>query len=93
MHSAIATPCKRIKHRAVGKQAIPHFSLSAGGQGQLVVRAAARHTPWRGKSESLAFKAWYPNDRTLRVTGRVIVDGTTAEMNLLSALREVAVRF
>ena len=35
-----------------------------------------------GKDELLAFKAWYPNDTTMRMTGRALVDGSQAQLEL-----------
>jgi hypothetical protein len=46
-----------------------------------------------GKQETISFKAWYPNDSTLRVTGKSTVDGSSAELNLISNLKEVAIPF
>jgi Tfp pilus assembly protein PilX len=46
-----------------------------------------------GKNETLAFKVWYPNDSTLRISGKALVDGSTAELDLVSDLKEVAVPF
>jgi hypothetical protein len=40
-----------------------------------------------GKNEYLAFKAWYPNDTTLRISGRALVDGSRATLELVSTLR------
>ena len=46
-----------------------------------------------GSKENLAFKVWYPNDTTLRITGRANVDGVSAELDLVGILKEVAVTF
>lgn len=43
------------------------------------------------KSETLAFKVWYPNDSTLRIQGRGEVDGNVADVDLVSTIRIVAV--
>jgi Tfp pilus assembly protein PilX len=43
------------------------------------------------KKETLAFKIWYPDDSTLRIQGRGEADGSTANVDLVSRLREVAV--
>jgi hypothetical protein len=40
-----------------------------------------------GKNEYIAFKAWYPNDTTLRISGRALVDGSRATLELVSTLR------
>lgn len=44
-----------------------------------------------GKNEYLAFKAWYPNDSTLRISGRASVDGSTAALELVNSLHVSAV--
>ncbi len=43
------------------------------------------------KDELLAFKVWYPDDSTLRVQGRGEVDGSTADVDLVSHIRDIAV--
>ena len=43
------------------------------------------------KSEILSFKVWYPDDSTLRIQGRGEVDGSMADVDLMSRLREIAV--
>jgi hypothetical protein len=43
------------------------------------------------KSEELSFKVWYPDDSTLRIQGRGVVDGATADVDLMSRLRDIAV--
>jgi hypothetical protein len=43
------------------------------------------------KEETLSFKVWYPDDSTLRIQGRGEVDGSTANVELKSRLREIAV--
>jgi hypothetical protein len=43
------------------------------------------------KKETLAFKIWYPDDSTLRIQGRGEADGSTANVDLISHLRDVAV--
>lgn len=46
-----------------------------------------------GGAENLAFKVWYPDDSTLRITGKADVDGATAQLDMVSNLKEVAVPF
>lgn len=43
------------------------------------------------KKEILSFKVWYPDDSTLRIQGRGEVDGSTADVDLMSHLRDIAV--
>ena len=40
-----------------------------------------------GGVETISFKAWYPDDSTLRITGRGMVKGTQAELELRSELK------
>jgi Tfp pilus assembly protein PilX len=47
----------------------------------------------RGSQETLAFKAWYPDDSTLRITGRGTVNGVSAEMEFISHMKEYPVPF
>ena len=42
-----------------------------------------------GKDELLAFKAWYPNDTTMRMTGRALVDGSEARLEMESHFKKV----
>lgn len=49
------------------------------------------HSVSYAKSETLSFKVWYPNDSTLRIQGRGEVDGTVADVDLVSTIRIVAV--
>jgi len=44
-----------------------------------------------GKDERLAFKAWYPNDTTLRMTGRALVDGSVAQLELETHFRKIPI--
>lgn len=41
-----------------------------------------------GDDELLAFKAWYPDDSTLRVTGKSRVDGSQAQIEVVANLRQ-----
>lgn len=41
--------------------------------------------------EILSFKVWYPDDSTLRIQGRGEVDGSSADVDLMSRLRDIAV--
>ena len=41
-----------------------------------------------GKDELLSFKAWYPNDTIMRMTGRALVDGSQAQLELETHLRK-----
>lgn len=41
--------------------------------------------------EALSFKVWYPDDSTLRIQGRGEVEGSTANVDLMSHLRDIAV--
>ncbi|MDB5051541.1 MAG: hypothetical protein JWO30_4612 [Fibrobacteres bacterium] len=43
------------------------------------------------KDETLSFKVWYPDDSTLRIQGRGEVDGSTADVDLMSRLRDIAI--
>jgi hypothetical protein len=43
------------------------------------------------KSETLAFKVWYPNDSTLRIQGRGEADGNVADVDLVSTIRILAI--
>lgn len=42
-------------------------------------------------SETLAFKVWYPDDSTLRIEGRGEVDGSSADVDLVSRIRDRAI--
>ncbi|MDB5102579.1 MAG: hypothetical protein JWP91_268 [Fibrobacteres bacterium] len=42
-------------------------------------------------NEILSFKVWYPNDSTLRIQGRGVVDGSASDVDLVSTIREIAV--
>jgi len=39
----------------------------------------------------LSFNVWYPDDSTLRIQGRGVVDGSTYDVDLMSHIREIAV--
>jgi hypothetical protein len=43
-----------------------------------------------GNDELLSFKAWYPNDTTMRMTGRALVDGSQAQLELEAHLEKTA---
>lgn len=43
------------------------------------------------KREVLSFKVWYPDDSTLRIQGRGEVDGASAQVELMSRIRVIAV--
>lgn len=43
------------------------------------------------KKEILSFKVWYPDDSTMRIQGRGEVNGSTANVDLVSRIREIAV--
>jgi hypothetical protein len=49
---------------------------------------SAEKTISGGKDELLAFKAWYPNDTIMRMTGRALVDGSQAQLELEAHLRK-----
>ena len=41
--------------------------------------------------EAIAFKIWYPDDSTLRIQGRGDVDGSSADVDLVSRIRDIAI--
>jgi hypothetical protein len=45
-----------------------------------------------GANERLSFKVWYPDDSTVCIKGRGSVDGSQADLDLVSKLTEVATR-
>jgi hypothetical protein len=42
-------------------------------------------------TETLAFKVWYPDDSTLRIEGRGDVEGSSADVDLVSRIRDRAI--
>lgn len=42
-----------------------------------------------GESETVSFKVWYPDDKTVRISGRATVDGITSKVNFRSNSEEV----
>lgn len=69
--------------------AFPGASVSLDKDGWAVMRnGAADRNVSGGDEEELSFKAWYPDDSTLRVTGRARVDGHQARIEVMSALRQ-----
>jgi hypothetical protein len=67
--------------------AFPAAEIVREQEGWIAMRSrdAARNISG-GKDEYIAFKAWYPNDTTLRISGRAVVDGSRANLDLVSTL-------
>ena len=67
----------------------PGAGISIDRDGWAVMRNAspARNISG-GDEEVLSFKAWYPNDTTLRVTGKAVVDGSQARIEVTATLRQ-----
>lgn len=66
----------------------PGATISLGADGWMTMRnRSPEQAISSGKDELLSFKAWYPNDSTLRITGRSVVDGSKAEMEMQSVIR------
>jgi hypothetical protein len=66
----------------------PGATIALGADGWMTLRSRAQSQGVSaGKDELLSFKAWYPNDSTMRITGRAVVDGSEAELELLSTIR------
>lgn len=65
----------------------PGRTVRLDGDGWIVSAASqADKTFSGGKNETLAFKVWYPDARTLRISGRGEVEGVTARMDIISRL-------
>ena len=80
------------KLRPADIAAFPNATTALDRDGWMVQRIPSRSSSITGGAdEALSFKIWYPDDSTLRITGRGSVEGTGAEMDLVSVLREVAV--
>ena len=67
----------------------PGARITIDRDGWAVMRSA---TPDRnvsgGDEEELAFKAWYPDDSTLRVTGKAVVDGSQGRIEVMATLSQ-----
>jgi type II secretory pathway pseudopilin PulG len=67
----------------------PDAQISLDDDGWAVMRSTVHgRNLSAGNDEELAFKAWYPNDTTLRVTGRARVDGSQAHIEVMSILKQ-----
>ena len=79
----------------LGGEAVERMYGSQGGvdkDGWIYATAKGRNlTVSNAKTETLAFKVWYPNDSTLRIQGRGDVDGASADVDLVSHIRDIAV--
>jgi hypothetical protein len=53
----------------------------------------AGNTFSRGGNEVLSFKVWYPDSLTMRVTGKAKVEGTVADIDVISRLDSAWVPF
>lgn len=68
--------------------AFPGAKIAIDRDGWAVMRSTQPGTNVSGgDDEELAFKAWYSDDSTLRVTGRARVDGSQARIEVISSLR------
>jgi len=68
---------------------LPGSSISIDGDGWAMMRSTSPSLNISsGDDEELAFKAWYPDDSTLRVTGRARVDGSQASIEVMAVLRQ-----
>lgn len=66
----------------------PGATISVDRDGWAVMRSTAPAANISGgDEEELAFKAWFVDDSTLRVTGRAKVDGSQARLEVMSTLR------
>lgn len=69
--------------------AFPGARISIDKDGWAVMRSASPgQNVSGGDEEELAFKAWYPNDSTLRVTGKAVVDGSQARIEVMANLSQ-----
>jgi hypothetical protein len=69
----------------------PGSEIGLDDDGWVVMRGtSADKTISGGKDERLSFKAWYPNDSTMRMTGRALVDGSQAQLELEAHLGKSA---
>ncbi|MDB5051871.1 MAG: hypothetical protein JWO30_4942 [Fibrobacteres bacterium] len=79
--------------RADDLASVPQSETGKTGDGWLFLHTHSRDiSVSSGKDEILSFKVWYPDDSTLRITGKASVDGSTSEVELVSTLRKVATR-
>jgi hypothetical protein len=61
----------------------PDAEIGVDGNGWIFMHGtSADKTVSGGNDERLSFKAWYPNDSTMRMTGRALVDGSQAQLEL-----------
>lgn len=68
--------------------AFPGAGIERDREGWIELQGWDRsHNLSGAEDEVLAFKAWYPNDSTLRITGRAVVNGSQARIELVSTLR------
>lgn len=66
------------------------IEVSRDQEGWIVAEIKGKEKTYSGgKSEILSFKLWYPNDSTVRITGRAQVDGVPSQINFLSKTRDV----
>ena len=71
--------------------AFPEAKIGVDQDGWVSMRVkSAGKTLSGGEDELLSFKAWYPNDTTMRMTGRAVVDGSQAQLELETVLRKTA---
>ncbi len=74
--SALATP-KGIKARL-------------GEDGWIIADFQGKEATFSGgDQESVAFKVWYPDDKTVRISGKATVDGVTSRIHFRSKAEEV----
>jgi hypothetical protein len=66
----------------------PGAGIERDAEGWIAMRSRdTSRNPSGGDDELVAFKAWHPNDSTLRITGKALVDGSQARIDLISILR------
>lgn len=67
----------------------PGARISIDKDGWAVMRGASPdQNVSGGDREELSFKAWYPNDSTLRLTGKAVVDGSQARIEVMANLNQ-----
>lgn len=69
----------------------PGMEIGVNDEGWIFMHGrSADRTISGGKDELLSFKAWYPDDTTMRMTGRALVDGSQAQLELEAHLGKAA---
>ncbi|MDB5104390.1 MAG: hypothetical protein JWP91_2079 [Fibrobacteres bacterium] len=69
----------------------PNVKVNADEEGWIYQQAVDNKTSLSGTSdETIAFKVWFPNDSTIRVTGKGVVGGVTSRVEMTGTMKYAA---